>query len=121
MSYPKVKIEGVDPLEAVFVRGTTEWSVLRLIEASKDLLVIEIPLCAIDLSIKVWDVDNVNDFIHHIKRVENTDLNYPIILDDNGFVCDGWHRIAKAISKGKTIIKAVRLEKMPSHDRIIQE
>ncbi len=35
-----------------------------------------------------------------MKRVLNTDLNYPIILNEEGFIMDGWHRVTKALLEG---------------------
>jgi len=51
-----------------------------------------------------------------MKRVQNTDLKYPIILDVKGVVADGYHRVAKAILEGKSTIKAYRLKQMPPYD-----
>lgn len=46
--------------------------------------------------------------------MENKKL--PIILDDLGYITDGWHRVAKAILEGKETIKAVRIQNMPAPD-----
>ena len=51
-----------------------------------------------------------------MKRVLNTDLNYPIILNEEGFIMDGWHRVTKALLEGRETIKAVRFEKTPPPD-----
>jgi len=45
-------------------------------------------------------------------------LSYPIILDDEGYVMDGRHRIFKALLKNKPSIKAVRFTKTPKCDFI---
>jgi disulfide oxidoreductase YuzD len=73
----------------------------------------DLPLDGIDLSWNPFDYDNVKDFINHYNRAKIADLKYPVILDDLGTVCDGWHRIVKAIIEGKKYIKAIRIEKMP--------
>ena len=41
-----------------------------------------------------------DSFVYHCKRVKDCNLEYPIILDDFGQICDGWHRIAKAVLEG---------------------
>jgi hypothetical protein len=66
----------------------------------------------------MWRISSTYDFITHYKRVKDTDLKYPILLDDRGCICDGWHRVAKAIIEGKKYIKAIRIEEMPdaSHE-----
>lgn len=114
----KVEIKGTKTLDNTYTRSGCTWSVPKLIEASKDLPVFEIPLAAIDLNVSVWgNVDNVYEFAVHVQRVKETDLKYPIILDDMGFCADGWHRIVKALMLGKETIKAVRLTTMPPVDR----
>jgi hypothetical protein len=52
--------------------------------------------------------------VMHIKAVENADLKCPIILDEDGEIMDGRHRIMKALWKGKKTIKAVRFDVNPS-------
>jgi len=41
------------------------------------------------------------------KRFDKADLNYPVIVTNNGEVIDGRHRILKAIGKGLKYVKAV--------------
>ena len=50
-----------------------------------------------------------------MKRTNNADLKYPIILTDKGVICDGWHRLCKAVYQGDEYIKAIRIEKMPEY------
>ena len=63
----------------------------------------------------------VSLFLYHAKRIEECDLKYPIILDPAGSIIDGWHRVVKAILKGKTEIKAFKLIVMPEPDVIGEE
>ncbi|GAG07020.1 unnamed protein product, partial [marine sediment metagenome] len=49
-------------------------------------------------------------------QVNDADLSCPIILDDEGYVMDGRHRVMKALLLKKETIKAVRFEKNPVHD-----
>jgi len=51
--------------------------------------------------------------VMHMRAVSNADLNYPIILDEDGEILDGRHRIMKALFLGKETIKAVRFEENP--------
>ena len=91
------------------------WDVTNLIQycKEKEYEVFDLPLVGIDISIKVWDVNSIQSFISHSKRVKDVDMSKPIILDDTGFICDGWHRVIKAIVNGDKIIKAIRIEEMP--------
>jgi len=49
-------------------------------------------------------------------RMKNVDKNIPIILTPQGWVCDGQHRVARAIADGDEYIWAYRLLKMPDKD-----
>jgi len=111
----KVNIEGLTVSNNCYVRDGYCWAALNLIEESKNLEEFDYPLAAADLSY-CWPINNMIGFLQHVKRVQDTDENYPILLDDMGFVCDGRHRICKAILAGKETIKAKRFLKMPLHD-----
>lgn len=112
MSEP-VKIDGFNFREGVYTRRGREYRTSDIIEAAKDLKVFNIPLCSIDISFDPWDIASLNEFIYHYRRIENADLSHPIILDDEGSICDGRHRVAKAILTGAKAIKAKRLTVMP--------
>lgn len=90
-----------------------QYPVKDLIEVSKKLPVFEIPLQGLYLGGNPWGNFTIQNFVFHMSRVNDADLSYPVILDTEGYVCDGWHRVSKAILEGKTTIKAVRLETMP--------
>lgn len=118
MKYPKVKLIKTTLLENNFVdKYKGVWNSTKLIEQSKKYKSFDMPLCGIDLSRMPWSMPSVVSFIDHMYRCENSDLKYPVILDDEGCIADGWHRIAKAILLGKETIKTIRLEEMPAKDR----
>lgn len=98
------------------------WSVMRLIDLSKDLEVFELPLKALNIyNMYPESIVDMHSFIAHIKQILKADLNYPIILDAEGYVMDGRHRIAKAILEEKESIKAVRFDETPCHCGFINE
>ena len=113
--FPKVIIDSLEMTENNYERGKGEkWNCTTLIEHSKKFKVFDMPLAGISTYGTPWGViDSLDGFLYHIKRIENTSLEHPIILDDYGNICDGWHRVCKAILKGDTTIKAIRLENMP--------
>ena len=93
------------------------WSVTRLIEHSKGLPVFEIPLAGIFIGEKVFSESRAARAIaEHVKRVNETCLDYPILLDPDGFIMDGWHRVVKALVEGRETIKAVRFDTLPCCD-----
>ena len=51
-------------------------------------------------------------------RLNNADLNCPIILDEDGEIMDGRHRIVKAIITHEKTIKAVRFDENPEPCKI---
>ena len=54
----------------------------------------------------------------HVKQILKVNIDYPIILDEDGEIMDGRHRIMKAILEGKETIKAVRFDENPKPCRI---
>lgn len=116
--FPKVKIETTDLIDSFADVSGKTFSAVKLIEAAKKYPVFEMPLAGIDLSHLGFEIDNMDDFIFHVKRTRDTDLKYPIILDHYGRIVDGWHRVCKSIVMGKTTIKAVRLEVNPVPDSV---
>ncbi len=97
--------------------GRHHWSVSRLFELSKDL-----PIMEIDLDhLNVWhnfEKITMRKFIMHMDAIMNADLNYPIILDEDGEIMDGRHRLMKAMFLRHKTIKAVRFQENPSPCRI---
>ena len=64
------------------------------------------------------NVPTVRSVYHHCLRIDAADLNYPIMLDADGIVLDGVHRLLKAKTLGQSTVPAVRFDKMPEPDRI---
>ena len=92
--------------------GKHHFSVARLVELSKDFKVMTIPLDHLNVYNKYSDL-TLREMVMHINAINNADLKYPIILDEDGEIMDGRHRIMKAMLDGKKTIKAVRFDKNP--------
>ena len=97
--------------------GYNVWSVARLIELSKDLPVMEIPLDHLNVYY-TYDKMTLRELAMHMKAVENADLDMPIIMDEDGDIMDGRHRVMKAMLTGAETIKAVRFDENPSPCRV---
>lgn len=95
------------------------WNVTTLFEFAKDLKVFNCPVASLYTGCKVWhdEIMSPNGFVYHVKRMMDADITKPIIISDDGFVMDGWHRIARAMYDGRTTVPAVRFDKNPSPDR----
>jgi len=120
---PKVEIGQQGLAENVAICGNYRYAAATLVQwcKEKNYPIFSVPLASIDLTLCPWDIYNVGSFIYHMDRVMKTDLKYPIILSDNGAICDGWHRVAKAILEGKTEISAIRIQEMPAPDGVQSE
>lgn len=92
--------------------GKHQWCVVRLIELSKGFPVMEIPLDHLNLGDKFEDL-YLREMAKHIMAINNADLSFPIILDEDGEIMDGRHRIVKALVLGEKTIKAVRFDMNP--------
>ncbi|MCD6162602.1 MAG: hypothetical protein J7K40_09350 [candidate division Zixibacteria bacterium] len=88
----------------------------NLISLASELPVQEMPLEHLNIFDLHPDIKSFRNWIGHIKSVLDADLDCPIILDDEGYVMDGRHRIAKAILEGKETIKFVRFRETPPPD-----
>jgi ribose 5-phosphate isomerase len=97
--------------------GCHHWDVSRLFELSKNLPVMNIPLEHMHMHYKYVEL-TLRELAGHMVAVQNADLRYPIILDEDGEIMDGRHRLIKAIIEGKKTIKAVRFLENPAPCRI---
>ena len=97
--------------------GNGQYIIGNLISRAKDLPVKEMPLEHLNLYHLSLDAGgSLRKFTEHMKAVMDADLQYPIILDEDGYVMDGRHRIAKALFEGLETIKFVRFEETPNPD-----
>ena len=100
------------------------WDVHKLIEISRDFPVQDITL----KDIKGLDGDHwydissepptPRDIAVHAKLIIECDLDYPVILSQDGHVMDGMHRCCRALVEGLETIKAVQFNKDPKPDYI---
>lgn len=118
--YQPVRFADHTPLEGYYNDGHGGlYSVARLVDMCKDLEPFDAPLQAFDLSAPVWQDYSIFDLAFHVKAVNDADLSYPIILDWNGSIADGRHRLIKALTLGHSTIKCVRMYWKPEADKQI--
>ena len=105
-------------------RGVLIWDVDRLVDLSKSFSLIELPLSEIrELDESFWfdaggDMPTCRRIALHAKLINETDLDHPIILSQDGRVMDGMHRVCKALIEGIETIQAVRFDLDPEPDYI---
>lgn len=92
--------------------GAHSWSVARLFELSRQLPVMDIPLDHLSLYY-TYEKLTLREMVMHMAAVNAADLTKPIILDEDGELMDGRHRLMKAMLRGDNTIKAVRFEENP--------
>ncbi len=100
------------------------WYTERLWQATKDLPIIDVEIESLrHLDAVCWFDDSfqptLRNVVEHFVRMQRVDTNYPIILDPDGQIFDGAHRVAKAMAHGKSTIKAVQMNEVPPPDEIV--
>lgn len=106
----------VAPKEQTCQLGKNHWNVQRLIDLSKDFKVLTIPLDHLNVYCPYKNI-SLREMVMHMKVVQASDLKFPIILDEDGELMDGRHRIMKALLEGKKSILAVRFDTNPEPDK----
>jgi ribonuclease HI len=102
------------------------WSTEQLRAAAKDLPVEMAPVSRFDndLDTDYWFGDDgtptLRKVADHAKRIAEADLSQPIILDPDGGLMDGEHRLARAYLEGRTQVATVRLRTLPDPDRKVR-
>ena len=118
--FQKVELDGCKFDESSYVRGAYHYTAASLYRHANKLGLkpFKYPLACFDLSSEQSSMHNLNlyDFANYVKRVMETDINIPIILDDCSQIADGIHRCIRAICDGKSYIMAYRLTSMPEYD-----
>ncbi len=100
-------------------KGLLAWDIRRLVELTRDLPIEEIQLADIaELDETHWyehegDSPTCRSLLQHMQLIDEVDLSDPIILDQDGRVMDGMHRVCKAIREGKDKVPAVRFVTNP--------
>ena len=99
------------------------WYVETLIEQAQGLPVFDLEIDTVEeLDQDCWfgstTVPTVRRVIAHCARILEADLSHPILLNADGSLMDGGHRLGKAILEGRRTVKAVRFDTMPPPDRI---
>jgi hypothetical protein len=100
------------------------WHLERIWEATKDLPAFDVEIESLKhLDAVCWFDDGfkatLRNVVEHFVRMECVNTEYPIILDPEGQLFDGAHRVAKALANGQTTIKAVRMIEVPPPDEIV--
>jgi hypothetical protein len=105
--------------------NTYYWRASTLWKLSETMEVEHVPLNSFDWTNENFQCGNLSDpplwrdIGNHTKQILAADLQYPIILNAEGHVMDGMHRILKSYVFGLPTIKAVRFKVTPPPDMTI--
>ena len=88
------------------------WKITDVIDQAKHLPELDIPLEHLCIDKKIGGM-SIREFVGHMRLVLDSDLSFPIILDEDGGIFDGRHRVAKALLREADSIKAVRFKEDP--------
>lgn len=119
----KVNIPDPCPKEQqVYCDGTgRQWYVDRLWKKAEKLPVQEMPITGLNIHNLYPKLTSMRQFVGEIQKVLDVDMSHPIIMDEDGYVMDGRHRIAYALLKGLETINFIRFEETPGPDIIQNE
>ena len=105
--------EWTKPQDQMCMIGRHKWSVPRLFELAKDLTLMIVPLDHLCIYY-TYEKLTLREMVMHLKAIEAADLSTPIILDEDGELMDGRHRIMKAMMQGEESINVVRFDVNPT-------
>lgn len=120
MTNPKVSYVPTPPYDQQVCNVTAykddpdvpKWNVQYLVSQAQSLPTFDCPLAALDLSHTAYTC-NMREMVGHMVACHDADLTHPILLDENGQILDGRHRIMKALYEGKTSLPAKRFTHNP--------
>lgn len=105
------------PHEQMCNLGRHSWSVPRLFELARELPAMDVPLDHLSL-FYTYEKLTLREMVMHMLAVNAADLTRPIILDEDGELMDGRHRLMKAMLLGNSTIRAVRFDENPTPDKV---
>lgn len=102
----------IEPSKQMCSLGRHSWSVARLFELVRELPVMDVPLEHLNMY-NTYEKLTLREMVMHMKAVLDADLDKPIILDEDGEIMDGRHRLMKAMLHNVPTIKVVRFDENP--------
>ena len=98
------------------------WYTKGLWKKAEQLTPFEVEIASIkELDENCWFASRpptLREVLAHFERVQKAELTYPIILNHDGSLMDGGHRLCKAVLEGHTKIKAAQFSSMPVPDEV---
>jgi hypothetical protein len=101
--------------------GLDAWDVDRLIALVEHEPIEEVRLeDIVEIDTDYWFdhgyQPTVRKVVEHCRLIHEVNLDYPIVIDPDGRVMDGMHRVARSLLEGRATIMARRLPRLPEPD-----
>lgn len=100
-----------------------KWHVPDLQAAAVDLPVQITSTDRFNLDVDAWFGEacapTIRNVVHHMKYIQNANVNKPILLSAEGYVFDGLHRLAKCMLDGISTIRYQQFEANPEPFEIL--
>ena len=97
-----------------FETQNKKYFIHEAIRLSKDLEVKDLKISEMYISYDCPYNKTLRSFVQHMKMVNEADMSKPILMNEDGCIIDGRHRLAKALLNGDETIKVVRFELDPA-------
>jgi hypothetical protein len=102
------------------------WDVDRLMALAADLPVEMVPVARLPGGDVVGWIGRPENFgrlttrevVEHFRRVRTADLSRPLLLSSEGWLMDGFHRLARALLDGVAELPVRRFPSDPEPDRV---
>ena len=92
-----------------------QYDVHACVRMAKDLPIVKLDVASMNISYRNPNNElSIRNFIEHMHSVLEADLSYPILLNEDGCIIDGRHRLCKALYQGDKTILTQRFDKDPS-------
>lgn len=90
--------------------GGEQISVASLIVMAEDLPEFDLDISGVHIGCEPFGDTRLTpyDLAHHCIRVGAVDITKPVIMNLDGYIMDGWHRVVRALLDGRTHIPAKR-------------
>ncbi|MEM7245128.1 MAG: hypothetical protein AAF533_07275 [Acidobacteriota bacterium] len=100
------------------------WLTEELWKLAADLPPFDLPVeDVVELDWNCWfdddDPPTIRAVAEHARRIQDASLEHPIVLNADGQLMDGGHRLAKALLLGHATIRAVRFEATPPPHEVL--
>lgn len=90
-----------------------QYNVHEAIRLAADIPVREMDIADLNIQYPASCDNTLRSFVEHTIAVEQADTSYPVLMNENGYIIDGLHRLARLLVTGEKTIRFQRFESDP--------